>query len=72
MDDAKLGVQQVNRLAQLRNHATFNHMLATGSIAETSSLGSDGNIPKLRSGGPYYGRAQALVQIGKNRQQMRF
>ena len=72
MNDAELSVKQVNRMTQLRNHAAFDHMLATGTVAKTGSLGSDGNIPKLGSYGPHFGRAQALMQIGKNRQQVRF
>ena len=56
MNNAELSVKQVNRMTQLRNHAAFDHVLATGTIAKTGSLGSDGNIPKLGSYGPHFGR----------------
>ena len=64
----KLGMEQLDCLAELGNHAALNHILATGTIKKACGQRRNGNIPQLRSRSPHFGRAQALVQIGKDGQ----
>ena len=64
-------MEQLDCLAELGNHAALNHILATGTIKKACGQRRNGNIPQLRSRSTHFGRAQALVQIGKDRQQMR-